>query len=79
MRELVIEILAKELRKPAEDIAAATSLAELGVESLDMVSVVMSLEDRLSIHIRDRDLQTVRSLEDLVTLAERIKGDHASD
>lgn len=77
-RDLVIEILAKELRRTPEEIAAAETLGALGIESLDMVSVVMALEDALSIHLSDRALQDVRSIDDLVGLIDRTKAGHGA-
>ncbi len=73
-RDLVIDTLAKELRRPPEDIASADSLNQLGVESLEMVSVVMALEDKLKIQLSDRELQKVQSIDDLVALVERTQG-----
>ena len=77
-RYLVIIALAKELRRTPEEVAEAQSLGALGIESLDMVSVIMSLEDTLKIHISDRDLYNVKSLEDLITLVERTKSANVS-
>ena len=77
-RALVVTALAKELRRTPEEITEAQSLDALGIESLDMVSVIMSLEDILKIHISDRELYSVKSLNDLIALVERTKaGDDA--
>ncbi len=75
-RALVITALAKEVRRTPEEVSEAQSLDALGIESLDMVSVIMSLEDALNIHISDRDLYNVESLDDLITLVERTKAEH---
>ncbi len=79
-RDLVINALARELRRTPQDVIDAGSLDALGIESLDMVSVIMSLEDALRIHISDRDLHSVKSLDDLVALVERAQaGDVAAN
>jgi len=66
--DTLVELVAKELNKTPEEVRAATSLAELDVDSLDMIEVIMATEDRLKVNISDRALVGLTSLQELAQI-----------
>src|SRR5471030_2682242 len=66
--DTLVELVAKELNKTPEEVRCATSLAELDVDSLDMIEVIMATEDKLKVNISDRALVGLTSLEDLAKI-----------
>jgi len=66
----VAEIIAEEIHSTPDKVKSATSLQELNIESLEMIEIVMSIEEKLSILISDRDLQSLTSLQELVKLVD---------
>lgn len=49
--EEVKAIIAKQVGTPAEDITPATKLADIGIESLDVIEIVFALEEKFDISI----------------------------
>jgi acyl carrier protein len=49
--EDVKQIIAKQINVPVEQLNADTKLAELGVESLDVIEIVFALEEKFDISI----------------------------
>ncbi len=68
---VLYEVVAKEMNTTTVAVREASSLAELGVDSLEMIEIVMAVEDRLGIDINDRELREVTSLPGLIGLIER--------
>jgi acyl carrier protein len=74
--ENVVEAIRAELEAikvpGAEDATAASTWAELDVDSLDLVEVVKALEDRYEIRIADGRLKGIASVGDAVTLVQEL-------
>jgi acyl carrier protein len=68
---VLYQIVAKEMNTTEIAVSQATSLEELGIDSLEMIEIVMAVEDRLGIAINDRELREVTSMPDLLALIER--------
>ena len=51
MEQKVIELLADHFSLDTADITAETSFEELGIDSLDVVEFVMTLEDEFDVQI----------------------------
>lgn len=69
--EKIAAILADQLDVEAADIAMATDIVDdLGADSLDIVDLVMTLEDEFDLEIPDEDIETVRTVGDLVKYLE---------
>lgn len=66
MLDKVIEILAEFTEMKAEDMTSDTTLVgDMGLNSLDVVNIVVEFEDEFDIEIPDRiikDFQTVGSI-----------------
>lgn len=69
--EKVAAILAEQLDVEAGDISLSTDLVDdLGADSLDIVDLVMTLEDEFDLEISDEDIETVRTVGDIVKYLE---------
>lgn len=74
---VVRELLVKEFRVDEAAIAPTASFQELGLDSLDVVSFVMALEDRLAVEIPESDLEGVTTYGDALGLLQRKVGPRA--
>jgi acyl carrier protein len=61
-REAVIAIIAEEARIDAEKLKPEATLASLGIESLDVVSVLFAIEDKFGVDIQHEDIASVETL-----------------
>ena len=69
--EKVAAILAQQLDVEVDEITADTDIVDdLGADSLDIVDLVMTLEDEFDLEIPDDDVETVRTVGDLVKYLE---------
>jgi len=68
IEESVRTVLIEEFKVEPGSIAPEATFKHMGLDSLDMVSLVMSLEDRLGVQIPDDELQGVERLEQALDL-----------
>ncbi len=67
MFEKIIAYMANQLDITAEDITRDTTFESLGIDSLDMVEMVMDLEQELGVELEiEEKLNTVGELVDFV-------------
>jgi acyl carrier protein len=67
VRELIIEILSVQ----PEEIKMDEKLSDsLGVDSTEMVNVILALEKKFDFHINDKQITKFSSLRDIMTLIE---------
>lgn len=66
----LIELTAEVLQRPVEEIRPDLSMDEQGVDSLDVVEVLMAIEDRLGIYVPDSAVVEMRTLADLAAWLE---------
>ncbi len=50
----------------ADMVTVDTTLEDLGADSLDLVEVIMAIEDEFDVQIKDEDLETIKSVGDLI-------------
>jgi acyl carrier protein len=62
----VIATLASVKRIPAENIKLDTNLQELGIDSLDVFTLLFELENAFKISIPDDDVRSLRTVNDVV-------------
>jgi acyl carrier protein len=72
IKDVVIEMVAKEIKATPEAVRNATTLEELKVDSLEIIEIVMALEDHFKILIPDRELKACKSVDELFGLVERV-------
>ena len=67
MFEKIASYLAEQLDVPAEEITKETTFESLGIDSLDMVEMVMDLESDLGVDLElEEKISTVGELVDFV-------------
>lgn len=75
MIERIKEVIAKQLRMSPDEIADdAAILEDLGADSLDVVEMLMTLEDEMSITIPDDDVASLRTVKDIADYLENVAG-----
>jgi acyl carrier protein len=64
--EKVIATLATVKRIPADKITLETNLQDLGIDSLDVFTLLFELENAFKISIPDDDVRSIRTVNDIV-------------
>lgn len=74
MLEKVKEILARQLHMEADDITEDTDIREdLGVDSLDVVEMLMAIQDECGVYVPDDEIINLRTVGDVVKYVEENK------
>lgn len=69
--EEIKDILAQQLDLDPETIELTSNLAnDLGADSLDAIDIVMSLEDQYGIEVPDSVIESMKTVEDIVSFIE---------
>ena len=69
--EKVREILCDQLEIAPDEITLDTDIiSDLGADSLDLVDFVMSLEEEFDKEISDEDLESIKTIGDIVSYIE---------
>ena len=72
--EKVRQLLVEQLVVDAELVTMEASITEdLGADSLDLVDLVMELENEFDTEIPDEDIQTIKTVGDVVKYIEKMK------
>ena len=70
----VSKIIAEQLEVSVKDVKANSNLiADLGMESLDLVDLVVAFEEKFKVEINDKDLKKLQTVQDIVTYIETKK------
>lgn len=64
------EILVDQLTLPEDEITMDSTLESLGVDSLDLVDIVMAVEDEFNLEIPDDEMQNFSTIGDVVRYIE---------
>jgi acyl carrier protein len=70
--EKVIATLASVKRIPAENITVDTNLQEMGIDSLDVFTLLFELENAFKISIPDDDVRSIKTVNDIVVGIKKI-------
>ena len=71
--EKISEIIAESLELSVDNISPETTPAELGLDSIDLVDLVMEIEEALDISIPDEEFETIRTVSDIVNIIENFE------
>ena len=71
IRETVTTVLIDEFKVDPGAVEREATFKRMGLDSLDLVSLAMSLEDRLSVEIPDEELTGIERLGQALDLLER--------
>lgn len=67
MKEEIIKIIAGVAEVPEESINLKTNLiADLDLESLDLVTLVSEIENKYRLEIPDKEIKKIQTVEDIV-------------
>ena len=67
MKEEIIKIIAGVAEVPEESINLKTNLiADLDLESLDLVTLVSEIENKYELEIPDKEIKKIQTVEDIV-------------
>lgn len=69
--DTVIELVAQQMQMSADDISESTVFEEIGAEDMDIADLVMAVEDAFDTEISIDEANAIRTVSDLVDLAER--------
>lgn len=72
LEQRVIKIIAQIIDQPSTDISADSSFEDLGLTSLDAVSIMYELEQEFNIDIPDSEANTISSVSDLITGVQKL-------
>ena len=71
--DIIIAIIAKEMRVDASRVSVASTMEELQVESLDAIQIIFEIEDRFQISIPyDKSIHSLNCVEDIVSMVDRL-------
>ena len=65
-KEAIIELLAQEMKVPANSIKLDTKLSELGIDSLKAIVILSELEDLFKIEIPNEAMESIVTVGDIV-------------
>lgn len=68
MKEKIIEVLANHLEMDPSEITEETTFADLGVDSLEAVEIMMEMEDELGVEIVPQEAG--KSVKELIAYVE---------
>lgn len=70
----VSKIIADTLEIDVKEVKAESNLiADLGMESLDLVDLVVAFEEKYKVQIDDKDVKKLQTVQDIVTYIENKK------
>lgn len=75
--ERVLKAIAEVKKIPLERVGATQSLEELGVDSLDAVTMVFDLEEAFQISIPDEKVRSLRTVQDIIDGVRLLRGELA--
>lgn len=69
--EKVREILCEQLDIPEDEVTVDTNIvSDLGLDSIDVVDFIMSLEEEFDKEIPDEDIEKIKTIGDVVSYIE---------
>ena len=68
--EQIKKILVEQLDLDEDVVTPETSIEDLGVDSLDLVEAVMTIEDTFNVKIEDTDIENLKTVNDFVKYIE---------
>ncbi|ONI37814.1 acyl carrier protein [Candidatus Epulonipiscium fishelsonii] len=71
----VKEIIAEHLNCSKDKLSARTSFTNnLNADSLDVFQIMMAVEAEFNIEVSNKDVEKIKTIEDIVTLVKQAKG-----
>lgn len=70
--EKLREIISQNTDVNEENISLETTLDELGLDSIDLVDLIMSVEEAFSINVPDEEFENIKSVFDIVGIIDNM-------
>lgn len=75
LKEELIQLVSTSFDKDLEKVRSANNWAELGLDSLDTVELIMQIEEKFSIIIEEEETSTLVDMDAIIKLIEsKLKG-----
>ena len=71
MLDKILEIIAIHLGIAVEDLNDEMALTDIGVDSLTLMKIIMSVENTFDIHINDEEIDDLRLISDIADITVR--------
>ena len=78
IKESVIAIIAREKNYPSEKISLESNLEEMGIDSLEAITILYELEKELDVDIPNESVNAIKTVGDIVTKLEQLGADSVS-
>ncbi len=75
IQQKIISLIARHKGLDPKTITPISKLSELGISSLDAITILYELEDELGIQIPNEQLEFLRTVEDIITALESLMQD----
>lgn len=72
--EIVQKMIVERFGVQEEKVTEKMTFDDLGVDSLDVVELVMELEDRFGVQFEDEKIEELNSIEDAVQYIDQLRG-----
>lgn len=66
IQEKVYDIFAKEARLDREPLTRETVLADLNIESLDMVQILFGIEETFEVYVPQEEVENLKTMGDVI-------------
>jgi acyl carrier protein len=70
-QDLIIKTLKK--RGAKGELNSNSEFKNMGIDSLDLMDMIVELEDKLEIRVPDDELENIRTIKDLTALVDKLK------
>lgn len=71
MLDKILEIISIHLGIAVEDLSDEMALADIGIDSLTLMKIIMSVENTFDIHINDEEIVELRLISDIADVTVR--------
>lgn len=72
-KEAIIELLAREMKIPADGIKLDTKLSDLGIDSLKAIVILSELEELFKIEIPNEAMESIVTVGDIVAKVDEFR------
>ena len=71
MLDKILEIISINLGIAVEDLSDEMALTDIGIDSLTLMKIIMSVENTFDIHINDEEIVELRLISDIADVTVR--------
>lgn len=71
MLDKILEIISIHLGIAVEDLSDEMALTDIGIDSLTLMKIIMSVENTFDIHINDEEIVELRLISDIADVTVR--------